>query len=103
MGAVPQLPVLAAFLKRSACVLDHLALRLGNTPELKKFIRAVPSLISLSIDVDACMSKFVEVMKTNPPLLPALRILHISATYNPEYCAFIQLLQTRRHFGYQSA
>ncbi|KAJ7935789.1 hypothetical protein B0H13DRAFT_2462637 [Mycena leptocephala] len=33
MGLVPQFPVLAAFLKPSAYVLDHLALRLGNAPE----------------------------------------------------------------------
>jgi hypothetical protein len=64
---------------------------------MKKFLRAVLSLISLNIAVDAGMSKSVEVRKTSPPLLPALRILHISAAFNPEYCAFISLLQTRRH------
>jgi hypothetical protein len=35
-------------------------------------------------------------MNTSPPLLPALRILHIFAAFNPEYCVFIQLLQVRR-------
>ncbi|KAJ7278560.1 hypothetical protein C8J57DRAFT_1222404 [Mycena rebaudengoi] len=96
---------LLPFLARSSCVLEHLQLPLqGDETELIDCFRAVPSLKSLSVGVpcDLDLASFAQVPDTDPPLLPRLRSLIISAAYNQfDYLAFIRLLQARHdHSGH---
>ncbi|KAJ6538083.1 hypothetical protein B0H19DRAFT_1079159 [Mycena capillaripes] len=91
-------PTLPLFLARSACVLEHLGLRFRNgPPELIACLEGMSSLVSLRIDVSGKISRFADVMSTDPPLLPRLSILVILASYDHfDYFALTQLLQIRR-------
>ncbi|KAJ7359389.1 hypothetical protein DFH08DRAFT_769322 [Mycena albidolilacea] len=90
---------LLPFLVRSSCTLEHLRLPLyGDETELVDGFQAVPSLKSLSIDVPygVDLALFVQVLDTDPLLLPQLRTLAIFAPYKQfNYLAFIQLLQAQ--------
>ncbi|KAJ6527649.1 hypothetical protein B0H19DRAFT_1334459 [Mycena capillaripes] len=90
---------LSPFPARSSCALEHLQLPLhGDQTDLEACFQAVPSLQSLTIDVpyDVELTSFTQVLDTDPPLLPRLRTLTISAAYNQfDYLAFIQFLQAR--------
>ncbi|KAJ7809824.1 hypothetical protein B0H14DRAFT_2865150 [Mycena olivaceomarginata] len=94
-----RLLTLLPFLARSSCALEHLRLPLyGDETELVDGFQAVQSLKSLSIDVPygVDLALFVQVLDTDPPLLPWLRTLAIFAPYKQfNYLAFIQLLQAR--------
>ncbi|KAJ7619842.1 hypothetical protein DFH06DRAFT_1341925 [Mycena polygramma] len=89
---------LLAFLTRSSCALEHLHLHFdGRASPLAACFRALPSLTSLSVRVDATyMTQFGEVFYTDPSLLPALVTLTFYAHYNYfSYLDFIHLLRAR--------
>ncbi|KAJ7429668.1 hypothetical protein B0H11DRAFT_2265158 [Mycena galericulata] len=94
-----ELSTLLPFLARSSCALEHLQVPLyGDETELIDYFRAVPSLKSLNTGVhcDTNLASFVQMLDTDPPLLPRLRKLIISAAYDEfDYLAFTRLLQAR--------
>ncbi|KAJ6516713.1 hypothetical protein C8R47DRAFT_1268230 [Mycena vitilis] len=95
----PVFPSLLAFLARSSCVLDHLALKLGDDDSANDFatcLKAVPAVSSLDVEVNDDADEVIQLLTLDPPLVTQLRILAITAS--PEYfdyIAFVKLLQLR--------
>ncbi|KAJ7656791.1 hypothetical protein DFH06DRAFT_465227 [Mycena polygramma] len=88
------------FIQRSRCALQHLAIVI-NWDDLKsrllEILGAVPSLTSLTVDIQSYMESFTEVLDKNPALLPQLTTLRISTEHlNFDHLPFIQLLRERR-------
>ncbi|KAJ7039778.1 hypothetical protein C8F04DRAFT_1392064 [Mycena alexandri] len=85
---------LLAFLKRSACVLDHIGLHFDVLVEC---LEAIPPVVSLSVAVKSEIYQFREFMTTDPAPIPYLRILAISAQREGfDFLSFIHLIRTRR-------
>ncbi|KAJ6487097.1 hypothetical protein C8R47DRAFT_1127714, partial [Mycena vitilis] len=91
---------LPALFQRWRCALEHLAIQFDYTDQesrLPEVLRAVPSLTSLTIDVQCYMHSFTQVLAKDTALVPQLTALRISAEHlNFDYAAFIQLLHERR-------
>ncbi|KAJ7607129.1 hypothetical protein DFH06DRAFT_1112039 [Mycena polygramma] len=88
------------FMKRSRCALEHLAIETDwSEPESLEILRAVPSLVSLTVDVECDMNFFTEVLAKNSALLPQLTTLRITAKHlNFDHLPLIHLLRDRRAF-----
>ncbi|KAJ7770510.1 hypothetical protein B0H16DRAFT_1515718 [Mycena metata] len=83
-----------AFVKRSACVLEHIGLHFGD---LVDCLEAIPSVVSLSVVVDGEISQFGEFISSEPTPLPRLRTLVVSAMRKQfNYFSFIHLIRARR-------
>ncbi|KAJ7656792.1 hypothetical protein DFH06DRAFT_1328337 [Mycena polygramma] len=91
---------LCAFIERSRCILEHLAIVLDEgdaESRLLEILEAVPSLTSLTIDTQRYLDSFAQVLERYPALLPQLTTLRISGEYSDfDYITFIQLLRERR-------
>ncbi|KAJ6487102.1 hypothetical protein C8R47DRAFT_1320722 [Mycena vitilis] len=91
---------LPAWIQRWRCTLEHLALHFDYIDEesrLPDVLRAVPSLTSLTVDVQCYMHSFTRALAKNTALVPQLAALRISAEHlNFDYLAFVQLLRERR-------
>ncbi|KAJ7646292.1 hypothetical protein DFH06DRAFT_576886 [Mycena polygramma] len=95
----PVFSTLLPFLARSSCILDHLSFNIQHEDSESDFLaclKAVPALSSLQIDV--CKDdRFIRMINCDPPVVPQLQMLQISASYEKfDYLAFTQLLQLRR-------
>ncbi|KAJ7111699.1 hypothetical protein C8R44DRAFT_677317 [Mycena epipterygia] len=99
---------LTAFLARSSCTLEHLAIVDcgGDDPtELIQYLRAIPSLTSLDIDVNVDFPAVVEQMAVQPPILPRLCTLtfrglcrrYLNDTPDHNYLPLLDLLRVRRN------
>ncbi|KAJ7610556.1 hypothetical protein DFH06DRAFT_1148097 [Mycena polygramma] len=87
-----------AFISRSSCVLEHLALEItGNVAiEVAAALRAVPSLKSLALDFWYGTGFFFELMDEEPSLLPNLTSLSISAaSMDIDYLGLARFLRAR--------
>ncbi|KAJ7684317.1 hypothetical protein DFH06DRAFT_3666 [Mycena polygramma] len=86
-----------AFVRRSRCALEHLAIAQWHESGLQEILRAVPYLTSLTVDVQSKMNSFIDLFEKDPALLPQLTTLRISAEHLYfHHLAFIQLLRERR-------
>ncbi|KAJ7660106.1 hypothetical protein DFH06DRAFT_1130017 [Mycena polygramma] len=80
----------------SACPRDCVSLVLDES-QFIACLNIVSALTSLTIDTGHDSYQFLQALGSNPPLLPQLRTLTISARYRKfDYFAFIHLLQLRR-------
>ncbi|KAJ7668777.1 hypothetical protein DFH06DRAFT_1039284, partial [Mycena polygramma] len=82
---------LLAFIERSRCELEHLAIEFHYSDELRlvNVLRAVPSLTSLNINVTSSMEIFAEMLKKDPTLLAQLTTLRLSGEESDfDYLAF---------------
>ncbi|KAJ6487126.1 hypothetical protein C8R47DRAFT_1127792 [Mycena vitilis] len=90
---------LPAWIQRWRCALEHLTLDFDYAEEsrLPEVLRAVPSLTSLTVDVQYDMHSFTQVLAKDTALVPQLAALRVSAEHLKfDYLAFTQLLRERR-------
>ncbi|KAJ7637378.1 hypothetical protein DFH06DRAFT_1478838 [Mycena polygramma] len=88
---------LLALVARSNCVLQHLSIEYPNPcSKLPTILRAVPSLTSLTLEVDRFMDQLAEILEQDPTLLPLLTTLRLSAWHRAfDFVALIQILRER--------
>ncbi|KAJ7174948.1 hypothetical protein C8R43DRAFT_595786 [Mycena crocata] len=100
---VPDLDCTISFLKRSSCVLDHLAISVAdvyvdwNEADITRILKAVPSVTTLDVTVKDNLEGFLSSMNSKPSLLPRLQHLIVSTTSQDiNYEDVIDILQARR-------
>ncbi|KAJ6509211.1 hypothetical protein C8R47DRAFT_1065516 [Mycena vitilis] len=85
------------FIERSRCALQHLAIAQWEESGLQEILKALPSLTSLTVDVQSEIYVFAKMLEKDPALLPQLDTLRIFAEhFKFDHLAFIQLLRERR-------
>ncbi|KAJ6471744.1 hypothetical protein C8R47DRAFT_742515 [Mycena vitilis] len=86
------------FIQRSPCALEHLAFKTDwSQSKSLEIFKAVPSLVSLTVDVGSNVESFTEVLAENLAVLPQLTTLHITAKHpNFDHLPVIHLLRDRR-------
>ncbi|KAJ6601609.1 hypothetical protein B0H10DRAFT_676453 [Mycena sp. CBHHK59/15] len=91
--------VLLSLISRSTCVLQHLNLRIGewSADDLLECLQAVPSLVTLAVDINQNNHLVSTLFNQSPSMLPSLAHLTIS-TWRSEfdYTPLIMFLESRR-------